>query len=162
MYFKYCFIYLFVLKHLKVVMKGFLLAFRNTCSCSAEHQSNIDEHILATATRPITEDLPKSLDDILSGKQGLWAFNPPQNISRGVVFPNAQFSARPSYQSSTGTVSCFGSRTDWVSVFSKWNYHRFSNTHLLHGGMESLNIKSPQLLGFSSRVGTQGEAELLT
>lgn len=52
-------------------MNGFLLAFRNACSCSVERQSNIDEHTLAIATWPITEDLPKSLDDILAGKQGL-------------------------------------------------------------------------------------------
>lgn len=126
-----------MLKHLEVAMNGFLLAFKNTCSCSVERQSNTDEHTIATATRAITEDLPKSLDNILAGKQGLWDFNSPQNIPRGVVFPNVPFSARPSYQSSTGTASCFGSQIDWVRVFSKLSYHRFSNTRHLHGGMRA-------------------------
>lgn len=63
------------------VVNGFQLAIRNTCSCSAEHQNNIDEHTLTTANQPITEDLPKSLDDFLAGKQGFRICNPPQNSS---------------------------------------------------------------------------------
>jgi len=139
--------------HLEEDMNGFLLIFWNTCSRSAERQSNTDEQTLAKANRPISEDLPKCLNDFLAGKQGLWVFNPPQ-ISLEVLF-SQMLHFQPGHLITVFNGNCIMFwKPNWFSLLSKWSYHRFSNTHFVKGGIESSNIEGSSVNRLFSGVVT--------
>lgn len=51
-------------------------------------------------------------------------------------------------------------KSNWFSLFSKWSYHRFSNTHLPQGGTESSNIEGSSAIRLHFRSGNPGRSRI--